>query len=64
MNFVKFKKPLYEDGAPANNAGGGSIAGIGVGPQGEPGLKVDSNKRKLIPRIKKILKRDRTNGKS
>jgi len=23
--------------APANNAGGGNIAGLGVGPQGEPG---------------------------
>lgn len=25
--------------APANNVGGGNIAGMGVGPQGEPGLK-------------------------
>jgi len=33
---------LKEDGisaAPTNNAGGGAIAGIGVGPQGEPGIK-------------------------
>tara|TARA_Y100000004_G_scaffold179091_1_gene222324 strand:+ start:1208 stop:1594 length:387 start_codon:yes stop_codon:yes gene_type:complete len=29
---------LKED-APANMAGGGNIAGIGVGPQGEPGIR-------------------------
>jgi hypothetical protein len=33
-------KTLKEDGIVAtNNAGGGAIAGIGVGPQGEPGIK-------------------------
>jgi len=40
---------LKEDGAavvPANNAGGGNIAGIGVGKQGEPGV---NKKRKLTP---------------
>jgi hypothetical protein len=25
--------------APTNNAGGGAIAGLGVGPQGEPGIR-------------------------
>tara|TARA_R110000868_G_scaffold243684_1_gene499699 strand:+ start:215 stop:796 length:582 start_codon:yes stop_codon:yes gene_type:complete len=29
--------PLKED-APANGAGGGAIAGIGIGPKGEPGI--------------------------
>jgi len=29
---------IKEDGAPTNNAGGGGVAGIGVGPQGEPGV--------------------------
>jgi hypothetical protein len=45
-----FKQFLDEDGAaagigsaPANNVGGGAIAGVGVGPQGEPGV---SKKRK------------------
>jgi hypothetical protein len=33
--FKKFRK---ED-APANNVGGGNIAGVGVGPAGEPGIK-------------------------
>ena len=31
---------IKEDGAvPTNNAGDGAIAGLGVGPQGEPGIK-------------------------
>lgn len=29
---------LKED-VPTNNAGGGAVAGIGVGPQGEPGVR-------------------------
>jgi hypothetical protein len=32
-------KPKLEEDAPANSAGGGAIAGIGVGPQGEPGVQ-------------------------
>jgi hypothetical protein len=32
---------LNEDGgAPVNSAGSGNVAGIGVGPQGEPGVKL------------------------
>jgi hypothetical protein len=31
--------PKLEEDAPANAAGGGAIAGIGVGPQGEPGVQ-------------------------
>ena len=31
-------KPIQED-APVNAVGGGQIAGVGVGPQGEPGIK-------------------------
>lgn len=44
----KNKEPLDEEGAPANAAGGGAIAGIGVGPQGEPGVttqKQNKNRR-------------------
>lgn len=29
---------IVEDGVPANNVGGGNIAGLGVGSQGEPGV--------------------------
>jgi len=41
-------KRVYEDGvgAPTNNAGAGGIAGIGVGPQGEPGMPVSSQKKR------------------
>ena len=39
--------PLKED-APANGAGGGAIAGIGIGPDGEPG--VSKKKRPIFRR--------------
>lgn len=39
-------KPVRED-VPTNNVGGGVIAGLGVGAQGEPG--VNKKKRNLIP---------------
>jgi hypothetical protein len=35
-------------GAPANSVGSGDIAGLGVGPQGEPGVKL-RNKKKVMP---------------
>ena len=43
---------LQEDGgmvggAPTNNVGGGQVASLGVGPQGEPGVK--KVKRKVMP---------------
>lgn len=33
------KKKNMNEEVPANNVGGGAIAGVGVGPQGEPGIK-------------------------
>lgn len=39
------KKRMSED-APVNSVGGGQIAGVGVGPKGEPGI---NKKRKLTP---------------
>jgi hypothetical protein len=36
---------MQED-APVNAVGGGQIAGVGVGPQGEPGV---NKKKKLTP---------------
>jgi len=45
----KVCKPMQTEdgeGAPANSAGGGQIAGIGVGPKGEPGV---NKKKKLTP---------------
>ncbi len=43
-------KKIYEDGeggVPANSVGGGGIEGIGIGPQGEPGVH-KRNKKKII----------------
>jgi hypothetical protein len=42
-----FEKTMNED-APVNVAGGGQVAGIGVGPQGEPGVNM-KKKRKVMP---------------
>ena len=35
-------------GSPTNNVGGGDIAGLGVGPQGEPGVNL-KKKKKVMP---------------
>mgnify|MGYP003341489069 FL=1 len=53
------RRPIKEDGVgmvggtPVNNAGGGEIAGIGVGPKGEPGV---SSRKKPMP-FKSFFKR-------
>jgi hypothetical protein len=36
-------KPIVEE-VPANNVGGGAVAGLGVGPDGEPGVKKKKSK--------------------
>ncbi len=46
------KKRMKED-APVNAVGGGNIAGLGVGPQGEPGVK----KKKKIASFISFIKR-------
>lgn len=51
--LVELKEERVEEDAPANNAGGGNIAGIGVGPDGEPGV---------MPRKKKKYKKDNELG--
>lgn len=54
-------KLLREDGVamlggtPTNNVGSGDIAGLGVGPQGEPGVD-KKNKKKVMP-FKEYLRR-------
>lgn len=40
-----FRKKLQKEEAPANAVGGGNIAGLGVGPQGEPGVSPSVMKR-------------------
>ena len=34
---------LVKEDAPVNNVGGGNIAGVGIGPAGEPGIKRNIN---------------------
>lgn len=46
------KKDIVEE-APTNSAGSGSVAGIGVGPDGEPGLSTstrDKHKKRILKR--------------
>ena len=47
------KKKMKED-APVNNVSGGQIAGVGVGPQGEPGI---SKKKKIASFISFIRRK-------
>lgn len=55
-----FKKYIEEMGAgavgggssgPTNTASGGQVAGIGVGPQGEPGVDLRKKKKHSDPRL-------------
>ena len=43
---MKLKEDGVGVGAPTNNAGGGSVAGIGVGPKGEPGVSPEVQKKR------------------
>jgi hypothetical protein len=45
MDIVKRWEEAVTEDAPANSAGGGGVAGIGIGPKGEPG--VDLRKKRL-----------------
>ena len=45
---------MWEDAA-ANSAGGGGIAGIGVGDKGEPGVHMKKKKKKVSDKEKEIL---------
>jgi hypothetical protein len=46
------KRKLTNEDVAVNNAGGGQVAGIGVGPNGEP-----PKHKALLKRIKSIMKR-------
>ena len=54
INSMKDKTEAMKEDAPANSAGGGQIAGIGVGPKGEPGV---GKKKKPMP-FKSFFKRE------
>jgi hypothetical protein len=38
----------FKEEAPTNSVGGGNIAGLGIGSQGEPGVN-PKNKKKVVP---------------
>ena len=46
--------------APANSAGGGGVAGIGVGVDGEPGINVKKKKKDMKTHVMSFLKRFKT----
>lgn len=50
--YRSFINSMKED-APVNAVGGGQIAGVGVGPQGEPGIKKKKNIASFISFIKR-----------
>lgn len=48
-NTDKVCKPIeIKEDVPANNVGAGNIAGLGVGPQGEPGVN-KKKKKEVVP---------------
>jgi len=55
--YMREAEELIEDGIPTNIAGTGNIAGIGVGPKGEPGIsaKVIERHRKKNKKQKDII---------
>ena len=50
--YRSFINSMKED-APVNAVGGGQIAGVGVGPQGEPGIKKKKNIASFVSFIKR-----------
>ena len=58
---VDDKGILVQEDAPANNVGGGNIAGVGIGAAGEPGIK--KKKKKLtIGTIKRNIQENFDNN--
>ena len=60
-SFNEWKKKILED-APINNVGGGNIAGVGVGPAGEPGIKKKKKKTIVMGNIKRNVKENFDNN--
>ena len=55
MGIEKAVKKIAEDGA-VNAAGAGNVAGLGVGPQGEPGVHMNKKKKTVLARFKRFTK--------
>jgi hypothetical protein len=45
---MKTFKEFCEDAVPANSAGGGGVAGIGIGSDGEPGVHLKKKKKVIL----------------
>jgi hypothetical protein len=48
MKYKNIQENGMVGGSPVNNVGDGNIAGLGVGPQGEPGVD-KKRKKKVMP---------------
>jgi hypothetical protein len=48
MKKIKEEHVSMIGGSPVNNVGDGNIAGLGVGPQGEPGV-YKKKKKEVVP---------------
>ena len=53
LNINNKCKPMQKEDAPVNAVGGGQIAGVGVGAQGEPGVKKKNKTASFISFIKR-----------
>lgn len=51
--YLEEAELLNEEG-PANVVGGGAIAGVGVGPKGEPGVKKKKKRKVVLAMIKRM----------
>lgn len=60
-SFNEWKKKILED-APVNNVGGGNIAGVGVGPAGEPGIKKKKKKSIVMGMLKRKVQENIDNN--
>lgn len=46
-----FREFIEEDAVAANAVGGGHIAGVGIGPQGEPGVPPKKKKKVVLAMV-------------
>jgi hypothetical protein len=60
--IVDDKGMLVQEDAPVNNVGGGNIAGVGVGPAGEPGIKKKKKKTIVMSMLKRNIKENFDNN--
>ena len=54
IDIDKIFESAFDEDAPANSAGSGNIAGIGVGSDGEPGVSKSQQKKKKKQPLKRF----------